>query len=398
MLIVQKYGGSSLATPDHIKDAAERIAELHRQGHRLLIVVSAMGKTTDQLVALADQVSSSPLRRELDMLLSTGERVSMALMSMALNDRGCEAISFTGSQAGVLTDEAHSNARIIDIRAARLEAEVNRGRIVVLAGFQGVSPVTKEITTLGRGGSDTTAVAMAAHFKAARCEIRKDVEGVFSADPRVVRQPKHLSHLSFAHMLEMTFWGAKVLHYRSVELAAKLNIPIVIGLAHGEGRETRIDGGSPMFEQEQILSVNSHTTVYSIRIQANDAAQALQVFGDALSSSQLPWPQILDLTIERLGSDRKANLLVTSAQENLEAIAKLFEKNPAVEIIDRGLATVSATCSGAHSSEMTARLCTALKTAKIEAVKVMSSSMTLSFVVIGKDREPTIRILHEFIR
>ena len=177
-IIVQKYGGACLETPAKIRAVAGSLADLHRLGHRVVAIVSAMGKTTDELVKMAYQVSPHPNRRELDMLLTTGERISMSLMSMALSDFGVPAISFTGSQAGLMTDESHSSARIIDVRPVRVREELDRGRIVVLAGFQGVNPVTREITTLGRGGSDTTAVAMAAALKAERCEIIKEVDGV----------------------------------------------------------------------------------------------------------------------------------------------------------------------------------------------------------------------------
>src|SRR5215470_11660136 len=218
-MVVQKYGGVCLETPERIKQVAQSVAALARQERGVIVVVSAMGKATDDLVRMAYQVSPHPNRRELDMLLTTGERISMSLMSMALSDLGVPAISFTGSQAGVMTDESHSSARILDVRPTRVLEELGRGRIVVLAGFQGVNPVTKEITTLGRGGSDTTAVAMAAALKAECCEIIKEVDGVCSADPRIVAGSKPLRQLDFESLSEMCFWGAKVLHFRSVELA-----------------------------------------------------------------------------------------------------------------------------------------------------------------------------------
>src|SRR3954469_24007300 len=206
-IIVQKYGGACLETPAKIRAVAASVADLHRRGHRVVTIVSAMGKTTDELIRMAYQVSPQPNRRELDMLLTTGERISMSLMSMALADLGVPAISFTGSQAGVMTDASHSAARIIDVRPVRVREELDRGRIVVLAGFQGVNPATREITTLGRGGSDTTAVAMAAALKAARCEIIKEVDGVCTADPRVVSDSRPIGKLDFAALGEMCFWG-----------------------------------------------------------------------------------------------------------------------------------------------------------------------------------------------
>jgi len=239
-IIVQKYGGVCLETPAKIRAVARSLADLHGRGHRVVAIVSAMGKTTDQLIQMAYQVSPTPNRRELDMLLTTGERISMSLMSMALSDLGVPAISFTGSQAGVMTDDSHSSARILDVRPIRVHEELDRGRVVVLAGFQGVNPATREITTLGRGGSDTTAVAMAAALKAERCEIIKDVDGICSADPRIVPAAKPLRQVDFASLSEMCFWGAKILHFRSVELAQSQDVPLVLKQWGGTENSTRV--------------------------------------------------------------------------------------------------------------------------------------------------------------
>jgi len=190
-----------------------------------------MGKTTNSLIDLANQVSSHPQRREMDMLLTVGERISMSLVSMALNDLGCPAISFTGSQAGIFTNDSHVNAFIKDVKAFRVAEALEENKVVILAGFQGVSPLTKEITTLGRGGSDTSAVAMAAAFNAERCEILKDVPAVFTADPNIVKDAKPIELLNYDQLMEMTFWGAKVLHYRSVELAKIRDVTLYIGPA-----------------------------------------------------------------------------------------------------------------------------------------------------------------------
>src|SRR5215469_15512215 len=239
-IIVQKYGGACLETPAKLRDVARSLAHLHRCGHRVVAIVSAMGKTTDELIRMAYQVSRHPNRRELDMLLTTGERISMSLLSMALSDLGVPAISFTGSQAGVMTDDSHSSARILDVRPIRVREELNGGRVVVLAGFQGVNPVTKEITTLGRGGSDTTAVAMAAALKAESCEIIKEVDGVCSADPRIVAEAKPLRQLDFAALSEMCFFGAKILHFRSVELAQSQDVPLVLKQWGGIEHSTQV--------------------------------------------------------------------------------------------------------------------------------------------------------------
>ena len=224
-LIVQKYGGTSVADPDRMRNVAKHIAALRAQGTDVVAVVSAMGKATDNLVELARQVSSNPQGREMDMLLTTGERISMSLLCMALHDVGCDAMSFTGSQVGIITDTSHTKAKILEIKGDRVREALAAGKVAVVAGFQGVS-TEREITTLGRGGSDTTAVALAAALKADACEIYTDVTGVFSADPRLVPQARKLKELSFDEMLEMAGAGSKVLALRSVEFARNHNVPI----------------------------------------------------------------------------------------------------------------------------------------------------------------------------
>ena len=225
-LVVQKYGGSSVADAERIKRVAERIVATRREGHSVVVVVSAMGDTTDELLDLAMQVSAAPTGRELDMLLTTGERIAMALLAMAVNSLGYTAQSFTGSQAGVLTTATHGKARIIDVTPGRITSALDDGHIVIVAGFQGVSQDTKEITTLGRGGSDTTAVALAAALKAEVCEIYSDVDGVFTADPRIAPRASKLDRLSAEEMLELAAGGSKILHLRCVEYARRYNIPI----------------------------------------------------------------------------------------------------------------------------------------------------------------------------
>ncbi len=224
-LIVQKYGGTSVADPDRMRAVAENVAFTRRQGHDVVVVVSAMGKSTDNLIALADGVSKTQPGREMDMLLTTGERVSMALLCMALADLGVDAVSFTGSQVGIITDTAHGKAKILEVKGDRVRAALAEGKVCVVAGFQGVS-TDKEITTLGRGGSDTTAVALAAALEADACEIYTDVTGVFSADPRIVPQARKLAHIEFDEMLEMAGAGSKVLALRSVEFARNHNVPL----------------------------------------------------------------------------------------------------------------------------------------------------------------------------
>ncbi|HWM36046.1 MAG TPA: aspartate kinase [Streptomyces sp.] len=225
-LVVQKYGGSSVADAEGIKRVAKRIVEAKKNGHQVVVVVSAMGDTTDELIDLAKEVSPVVSGREFDMLLTAGERISMALLAMAIKSLGHEAQSFTGSQAGLITDSAHNKARIIDVTPGRIQTSVDEGNIAIVAGFQGVSQDSKDITTLGRGGSDTTAVALAAALKADVCEIYTDVDGVFTADPRVVKKARKIDWISFEDMLELASSGSKVLLHRCVEYARRYNIPI----------------------------------------------------------------------------------------------------------------------------------------------------------------------------
>jgi len=236
-LVVQKYGGSSVADAESIKRVARRIIETRKAGNDVVVAVSAMGDTTDELLDLANEVSPMPPPREMDMLLTAGERISMALLAMAIADQGHSVRSFTGSQAGVITDTTHGKAKIIDVTPGRITEAIGKGHVVIVAGFQGVSRETKEITTLGRGGSDTTAVALAAAMNASVCEIYTDVDGVFTADPRVVPKAHKIARITSEEMLELAASGSKVLHLRSVEYARRFGIPIHVrsSFSHKEG-------------------------------------------------------------------------------------------------------------------------------------------------------------------
>src|SRR6185436_4018856 len=244
-LLVQKYGGTSVGSPERIQAVAERIMRTRRSGAGLVVVVSAMGDTTDDLIALAQRVSARSHPREMDMLLTAGERISMALLAMAVNDHGQEAVSFTGSQSGIVTDASHTRAKILEVEADRIKDELAKGRVVIVAGFQGVSR-DREVTTLGRGGSDTTAVALAAALGALECEIYTDVDGVYTADPRVVPGARKLKALSYDEMLELASLGAKVLHHRSVEIARRFQVPVHVRSSFHDGEGSRIGKGGSM--------------------------------------------------------------------------------------------------------------------------------------------------------
>jgi aspartate kinase len=239
-VIVQKYGGTSLATPARIASVADRVVATRKDGHQVAVVVSAMGESTDELLALARKVSKAPPTRELDMLLTSGERIAMSLLAMAINDRGCPALSFTGSQSGIITDAEHTRAKIIEVRADRIRQALETGKVAIVAGFQGMS-TEREITTLGRGGSDTTAVALAVALGARECEIYTDVDGVYTADPRVVGEARKLDRITYDEMVELASLGAQVLHPRSVELAAKHGLPVLVASSFDNTQGTKVE-------------------------------------------------------------------------------------------------------------------------------------------------------------
>ncbi|MBI5479237.1 MAG: aspartate kinase [Deltaproteobacteria bacterium] len=273
-IVVQKYGGSSVADVDKLKGVARRVVETAGRGKQLVVVVSAMGDTTDELLALARKVTPEPPRRELDMLLSVGERISMSLLSMAIHDLGYEAISFTGSQCGIITNDRHSGARIIEVRPYRIQDELERGRIVIVAGYQGVS-YKREVTTLGRGGSDTTAVALAAALGAEYCEIYSDVDGVWSADPRVVPHPVKLDEVSYEEMQALAEHGAKVLNPQAVEWARRAKISIFARKTSGEGTGTLV-AGAP--REERVVGVAGQKGLVRLRLRLG-AARAADLLG-----------------------------------------------------------------------------------------------------------------------
>ncbi len=270
-IIVQKYGGSSVADVSKIKKVAERVAARRREGFGMVVVVSAMGDTTDELLALAKQVTPNPPRRELDMLLTAGERISMALLSMALNDAGTPAISFTGSQSGIITTDDHAQARIVEVTPKRVQEQLELGKVVIVAGYQGVSR-SREVTTLGRGGSDTTAVAMAAALDAQACEIYSDVDGVFSADPRVVPRARKLSELTYEEMQDLAQAGAKVLNAGAVEFAKQKGITIHALSTFGGGTGTRVHAHSATATSEHG---SERAKTEAVRAVATDVEVAL---------------------------------------------------------------------------------------------------------------------------
>lgn len=418
--IVKKYGGATLADPEKIKQVAQALNACHQRGEKLIVVVSAMGQTTNELIALAGQVSSKPKRRELDMLLTTGERISMSLLSLALNDLQCPAISFTGSQAGVLTDDSHSNAFITAVNSPRVVEALQRNQVVIIAGFQGVSPQTKEVTTLGRGGTDTTAVAMAVALKADHCEILKDVPGVFSADPKLCAQAKPLSHLSYQQLLEMTFWGAKVLHYRSVELAFRRQVPLYIGPAHDNqtgtwittestfnsysNSEASLPSQAPpnllskpmeknMFESVSLISLNSHSDVLKVILKGITLAEGLQKLKEELNAKEIPVPQLL--TTESITHLSEEHIYITGPQEVLTAIQKEMKLFP---LATDHFCTVTATCTGVSTPEIASLITQKLTSCEIKPLRLWMSGMSCTLLLPASHRQQAITELHSLIK
>ena len=370
-IVVQKYGGSSVADAVKIGLVADRVAKTRAQGRQVCVVVSAMGDTTDELLALARQVTADPHRRELDMLLTAGERISMALLGMALHARGVPAVSFTGSQSGIITDGAHTNARILEVRPVRILEELSRGKVVIVAGYQGVSR-EKEVTTLGRGGSDTTAVALAAALEAEVCEICSDVDGVFTADPRIVSGARKLSELSHDEMQELALAGAKVLNAQAVEFARDRGITIHARSTFGTGTGTRVVARS-----QRELRVSGVALDGEILVVRGPVLAILQQHG--------AWPR-------ETWDDRCIVSL-----ENVHALPSLVEalRGVAEEVSD-GLAQVSVVGTGIGASkEPLDRALAALGQAPRG---VLVSPLRLAFLLPRETAKDSLRKLHaEFI-
>jgi aspartate kinase len=323
-VIVMKFGGTSVADAERIKRAARRIVEKRELGHRVVAVLSARGKTTDELIAMAEEVSEVPDRREMDMLLSTGERISCALCAMAINDLGHRAISLTGSQAGIVTDESHTKARIIDVRADRIKAALAEDNIVLVAGFQGVSGTARNVTTLGRGGSDTTAVAVAAALGAEVCEIYTDVSGVYTADPRIVPDARKLATVSFEEMLEMAASGAGVLQLRSVEYARNHGVRIHCRSSFEESPGTVVVAEGETMEQPLITAVTHSTSEARVTLSGvpDEPGAAARIFS-ALAEVNINVDMIVQSEPSSAGG--RAEISFTLPREDLRAARAALE-------------------------------------------------------------------------
>ncbi len=401
-VVVQKYGGSSVGDAEKIKRVAERIVATRRAGHDVVVAVSAMGDTTDELLELARQVSVLPPPRELDMLLTAGERIAMALLAMAISTLGYQARSFTGSQAGVITDSVHGRARIIDVTPGRIRQALDAGAVAIVAGFQGVSQDTKDITTLGRGGTDTTAVALAAALSAEVCEIYTDVDGVYTADPRIVPRAARLSTISYEEMMEMAACGAKVLHLRSVEYARRYGIPVHVRSSFSNRPGTTVTGSMEELPVEQaIITGVAHDrsegkiTVVGVPDKPGEAA----LIFEALANVEINIDMIVQ-NISTHGTGRTDISFTLAKDDGPAAMAALQRIRGAVGfeglLYDDHIGKVSLIGAGMRSHPgVSATYFRALADAGVNVEMISTSEIRISVVCRDTDLDVAVRALHE---
>ena len=395
-LIVQKYGGSSVANIDRIMNVAKRIVSYVNKGYKLVVVVSALGDTTNELLTMAHKITKEPPERELDMLMSTGEQVSSALLAMAINALGRNAISFTGAQVGILTDYVHTKARIKDIRASRIKKELNKNRVVIVAGFQGINPA-QDITTLGRGGSDMTAVALAAVLGASVCEIYTDVDGVYTADPRKVKNARKIDRISYEEMLEMASLGAQVMQARSIEAASKFNIPIHVRSSFSNKEGTIIAKEVKSMEDVVVrgVTLNKDEAKITVCDVPDKPGLAAKIF-EALAVTNINIDMIIQ-NISRTGAtDVSFTVMKSDLQKTLKVANKLCGKIGAAGVThDEDIAKVSVVGIGMRShSGVAAKMFKALAKKNINIEMISTSEIKISCVVEEKDGQKATKALH----
>ena len=400
-LIVQKYGGSSLESAERIRRVAERIVATKKQGNDVVVVCSAMGDTTDELLDLAAQVNPVPPAREMDMLLTAGERISNALVAMAIESFGAEAQSFTGSQAGVLTTERHGNARIVDVTPGRVREALDNGKICLVAGFQGVNKDTRDVTTLGRGGSDTTAVALAAALKADVCEIYSDVDGVYTADPRIVPNAQKLEKLSFEEMLELAAVGSKILVLRSVEYARAFDVPLRVRSSYSNDPGTLVAGSMEDIPVEEALtgvatdSSEAKVTVLGLQDSPGEAAKVFRVLADSEIN--------IDMVLQNISSleDNRTDITFTCPRADgpraMELLKKLQVDGVCKNVLyDDQIGKVSLVGAGMRSHPgVTAVFCEAVRDAGVNIELISTSEIRISVLIREADMAKAARAIHD---
>ena len=395
-LIVQKYGGSSVADAERIKSVAQRITKAHDEGNQVVVVVSAMADTTDELIKLAYQVAGQPADRELDALLSTGEMVSSTLLAMALHHMGYEAISLSGAQAGIRTDASHSRARIMGIDPKRVVAELKKGRVVIVAGFQGITE-EMDVTTLGRGGSDTTAVALAVSLKAEVCQIYTDVEGVYTADPRIVPEAKKLTEIGYEEMLEMASYGAKVMHNRAVELGELFKIPILVASSLTDSLGTLMHGGVSMEVRNKVTGIAHDAGVAKVMVVGvpDRPGTAAAVF-EPLARAGIS----VDTIVQNASIDNTTDLTFTVAKSQLnmamEVVKPIAKSIGARDCLsDSRLGKVSIIGTGMQNAPgYAAKMFRALAEAKINIQLISTSEIRITCIIEEAQVKDAVRTLH----
>jgi aspartate kinase len=396
-VVVQKYGGTSVGSIERIRAVAERVQRARQAGHQVVVVVSAMAGETDRLLGLARAVSTAPVAREVDTLLATGEMVSIALVALTLQELGCPAESFTGPQGGILTDSAHTQARIKHITTTRLRRALGSGIVPVVAGFQGINE-TDDLTTLGRGGSDLTAVALAAALQAECCEIYTDVDGVYSADPNIVPQARRLARISYDEMLEMARLGAKVLQARSVEFAKKYNVPVVVKSSFSEGSGTLVTRPDQDMEQVVVSGVTSDRNQAKITLThvPDRPGIAAKLFG-RIAAADI----IVDMIIQNASEGGLTDISFTVARseaQQTQALARqsLAELGAKEATLQTNIAKVSMVGAGMQShAGVAARMFEALAAENINILMISTSEIKISCVIEDKYTELAVRVLHE---
>ena len=396
-LIVQKYGGSSVTNVNRIKAVAKRVARYRRKGHKLVVVVSALGDTTDELLDLVSSITKEPSEREMDMLLSTGEQVSVAILAIALHKLGHDAISFTGAQVGIITDTSHTKARILKINAERIKEELSKGKIVIVAGFQGIT-LNQDITTLGRGGSDLTAVALAKTLSAKCCEIYTDVDGVYDSDPRIVREARKIDKISYDEMLEMASLGAQVMQVRSIEMAKKFNIPIHVRSSFHNREGTMIIKEAKSMEDVVVRGVTlnkseAKITVCDVPDRPGVAAKLFKMI--AITNINV------DMIVQNVSHTRRTDISFTvpktDSSKALKIAKKIANKIGAGDVIENhNIARISIIGVGMKSHPgVAARMFDILAKSKINIEMISTSEISISCIISKKSSEKALRAIHK---
>ena len=396
-LVVQKYGGSSVANVERIQKVAQRVVSYQKRGYGLVVVVSALGDTTDELVELADKINSNPSEREMDMLLSTGEQISVALLAMAIHKLGAQAISFTGAQVGIITDTSHTRARIIKINADKIKEELKKGKIVIVAGFQGVT-LNQDITTLGRGGSDLTAVALAKELTAGSCEIYTDVEGIYTTDPRIEPKARKIKEITYDEMLEMASLGAQVMQARSIEVAKKFNVPLHVRSSFSTKTGTMIIKEVKMMEEVVVsgITLNKNQAKITLCGVPDKPGVAVRLFQDLAVAGVS-----VDMIVQNVSHTRLTDISFTIAKADsakagkiTKAVAKKIGSSDV--LLDEDIARVSIVGVGMKSHHgVAAKMFGIMADNNINIEMISTSDISISCIIKKKFAETAVKKLHE---